>query len=142
MVGVLFSVIAGVLISLQSVFNTRISEKIGMWETTAFIHVIGLSFASVMVFFAGTGSFKKIPEINILYIIGGTFGVIIIFSAVKSIIILGPTYSIAILLITQLIIASIIEYYGLFGVAPIRFTVPQILGLITMVIGIVIFKLK
>lgn len=31
--GILFSAVAGILVSLQSVFNTRVSDKIGLWET-------------------------------------------------------------------------------------------------------------
>jgi uncharacterized membrane protein YdcZ (DUF606 family) len=45
MLGVLFSLIAGILISLQTIFNTRVSGKIGLWETNTitWIRVYGFS---------------------------------------------------------------------------------------------------
>lgn len=37
MIGVLISILAGVAMSFQGVFNTKLSEKIGLWETNTFV---------------------------------------------------------------------------------------------------------
>lgn len=140
MIGIIFSVLAGMLTSIQGVFNTRVSEKIGLWETTAIVHGIGLIFALFIILFAGGEGFKKVGQVSSLYLLGGTFGVIIVFSLMKGISCLGAGYSIAIVLIAQLLVATIIDSFGLFGTPSIKLGLPRILGLLTMIIGIIIFN--
>lgn len=140
--GIIFSMLAGILISLQGVLNTRVSEKIGLWETSTTVHAIGLIFSLLPLFLYGKGSFRKLGAVNKFYLLGGVFGVIIVFSVMKGISLLGAAFSVAILLVTQLIVATIIDTYGLFGSTPIKFDFTKILGILIMVIGIIVFKLK
>lgn len=142
MIGIIFSFIAGLFISLQNVFNTRVSDKIGLWETTTIVHASGLICAIIMMLAFGNGSIEKYTEVNKLYLLGGILGVIIIFSVMKGISILGPTLSVSIILITQLVMATVIDTFGLFGNPQIKFDFTKPLGVIIMIIGIVIFKLK
>ena len=76
------------------------------------------------------------------YLLGGAFGVIIIFSVVKGFTLLGPSYSIAILLITQLIVGTVIDTFGLFGNSQMKFYLTKPIGILVMIVGIIIFKLK
>lgn len=142
MLGVIYSIIAGILISLQGVFNTRVSDKIGQWETITIVHAIGLIFAFFIMLIWGNGNFKRLDSVNKLYLLGGAFGVIIIFSVIKGISLLGAAFSVAILLITQLICATIIDTFGLFGSPQIKFDFTKLLGILIMIGGIIIFKLK
>lgn len=142
MVGIVYSILAGIFISVQSVFNTRVSDKIGSFETTAVVHAIGLTVAVITMFIWGDGSLTRLQDVNKFYLLGGAFGVIIIYSVTKSISLLGATYSVAILLITQLICATIIDTFGLFGSTQVKFDFTKPIGLLIMVIGIIIFKLK
>jgi Uncharacterized protein conserved in bacteria len=142
MEGILFSILAGILISLQGVFNNRVSDRIGMWEATAVVHGIGFAFALLILTFWSSGNIKKIGEVNKLYLLGGALGVIIVYSVIKGIGLLGPAYSTAILLIVQLIAAVIIDTFGLFGCQKIKFDYTKPLGILVMIVGIIIFKLK
>ena len=42
MFGIGLAIIAGILISLQNVFNARVSEKTGPWATTSLVLGLGL----------------------------------------------------------------------------------------------------
>lgn len=142
MLGILFSLIAGVFISLQGVFNTRVSEKVGLWETTTIVHASGLICAIFMMIVFGNGNIEKYTEVNKFYLLGGIFGVIIISSVMNGISILGPTLSVSIILVTQLVMATFIDAFGLFGNPQIQFDFTKPLGVIIMVIGIIVFKLR
>ncbi|MCG8482029.1 MAG: DMT family transporter [Clostridia bacterium] len=142
MIGIIFSLIAGLFISLQGVFNTRVSDKIGIWETTTIVHASGLICAVFMMIAFGNGSIEKYSEVNKFYLLGGVFGVIIIFSVMKGISILGPTLSVSIILVTQLVMATLIDSFGLFENPQIKFDFTKPLGVVIMIIGIIIFKLK
>lgn len=142
MMGIIYSLLAGIFISLQGVFNTRVSDEIGLWETTTIVHVIGAFFAFIITLICGDGDLKKIGVVNKIYLLGGIFGVIIVYSVMKGISLLGPTFSIAILLVTQLIFTTIIDTFGLFGNIQIKFNFTKLVGILFMVVGIIIFKLK
>lgn len=140
--GIMFSIAAGLFISLQSVFNTRLSEKIGFWETNTFVHGSGFVLTFIIMMAAGNGSIKRIGEANKLYLLGGMLGVLILFSVMNAISALGATYSVAILLVTQLIVATIIDSFGLFDTPLIKFDITKFLGIAIMIAGIIVFKLK
>ena len=37
MLGIILAIISGAAMSIQGVFNTRVSEKIGVWETNTIV---------------------------------------------------------------------------------------------------------
>jgi len=55
---------------------------------------------------------------------------------------LGPTCSIAIILVAQLLAAGIIDSFGLFGAEQIKFALSKFVGIGIMIAGIIIFKWK
>lgn len=142
MVGVLFSLLAGVLVSMQNAFNTRVSDKIGNIETAAVVHAVGFIAATIFVLLAGDGNIRKIGEVNKLYLLGGVFGVCIVFSSMKGFVLLGASYAVILMLISQLIVAMCIDKYGLFGAARVEMDFTKYLGIAVIIVGIVIFKYR
>lgn len=142
MLGIIFSIIAGIAMSLQGVFNTRLGEKIGTWETNVIVQATGLVISLVVFLIAGTGSLKNIKDANKLYLLGGALGVIIIFTVMSGIKSLGPTCAISIILVAQLTAAALIDAFGLFDSTKIVFGTTKIVGVVIMIVGILIFKWK
>lgn len=142
MIGIIFSILAGVAMSLQGVFNSRLSDKIGIWETNAIVQGSAFILTLIIMFFLGNGSFKELRNVNKLYLLGGALGVIIIFTVITGISSLGPTYSIAIILVAQLTAAAIIDAFGLFDSKKLTFGTNEIIGVIIMIVGIIVFKWK
>jgi transporter family-2 protein len=128
--------------SIQGVFNTRVSEKIGLWETNVLVQATALILTLILLLIAGNGNFRTIKEVNKFYLLGGVLSAIIIFSVMKGITSLGPTYSIATILVAQLLAAGIIDGFGLFGAEQIKFALSKFIGVGVMVVGIIIFKWK
>lgn len=142
MLGIVFSIIAGIAMSFQGVFNTRLGEKIGAWETNLVVQLTGLVLTFIILLFAGDGNLKNIKQSNKIYLLGGVLGVIIIYTVMKGISALGPTYSIATILVAQLTAAALIDAFGLFGSEQIKFGLTKFIGVAVMIIGIIIFKWK
>lgn len=140
--GIIYSILAGIFMSIQGVFNTRLGEKIGIWETNVLVQGIGLLLTLFVFMFFRDGNLKNIKSANKLYLLGGVLGVFIIFTVMKGIKSLGPTYSIATILVAQLTAAGIIDAFGLFDSAKIHFGLTKIIGVILMIGGIIIFKWK
>ncbi|MDQ0060142.1 DMT family transporter [Paenibacillus harenae] len=142
MMGIIYSLLGGIFVSIQSVFNTRLSEKAGFWVTNTFVHGTGFALSLIIMLILKDGSIAKLPTVNKLYLVGGALGVMIVFSVMKGITALGPAYSVALLLIAQLIVALLIDSFGLFGIEKVPFTMNKLLGIAIMVAGVVVFKLK
>jgi len=140
--GVLFSLIAGIFISLQSVFNARLSEKVGLWQTNIVVHGIGFLTSVILFLIIREENTSKWYDIEKVYLLGGVFGAIVVFSVMQGVTKLGPTYAILILLFAQLFSAIIIESMGLFGTPKTSISINNIIGIIVMVTGIMIFKIK
>lgn len=141
-IAIFYSILAGSIVATQNVFSTRISEEIGMWETTVVVHLFGLVFALILAFIFGKGSYKNISDINKLYLLAGPLGVIIIFSVTMGVSTLGASFAIALMVIAQLTFATIIDTFGMYGMDRVPFSFTKLIGLVIMVIGLVVFKFK
>jgi transporter family-2 protein len=142
LMGIIFSIIAGIAMSLQGVFNTRVESRIGTWETNAIVQGSAFVITIILALTIGKGSFKNIKDVSKIYLLGGVLGVIIIFTVIEGIKNLGATYSIATILIAQLTAAALIDALGLFECKKISFGLNEILGVMIMIAGIIIFKWK
>lgn len=142
MMGIIYSLLAGILISVQSVFNTRLSEKAGFWFTNTWVHGTGFALSLIIMLILKDGSMSKLYTVNKLYWLGGACGVIIVFSVMQGINALGPAYSVALLLITQLLVALLIDSLGLFGVDKVPLSANKLIGIGIMIAGVAVFKLK
>ena len=142
MFGIIFSIIAGIAMSIQGVFNTRLGEKIGTWETNVIVQATGLILTLLVSFIWGNGNYHELKNVNKLYLLGGVLSVVITYTVMASIGTLGPTYAIGIILIAQLISAALIDAFGLFDSTKINFTLKEFIGVAFMLIGIIVFKWK
>lgn len=140
MLGLIAAIIAGISMSFQGVFNSNLSEKIGLWETNTLVQGIGFVLTLILLFFIGDGNFKNLSSSNKLYLLGGPLGVIIIFTVMYGISKLGATYAISTILISQLLTAGLIDAFGLFESKKLNFGTNEIIGFILMLAGIIIFK--
>lgn len=139
---IILAIISGISMTVQGVFNTRVSDKIGLWESIVIVQGTSFIFALLASFFLRSGCYKDIRDVNKLYLLGGLIGVIITFTVVKSISSMGATLGISIILVAQLLSAAIIDALGLFGSEKISFNLREILGVLVMIFGIILFKWK
>ena len=142
MIGFLFSIIAGISMSIQGVFNTRLSEKIGTWQTNVFIQGTAFILATLILILLRGGDFSNIKQVNKLYLTGGIFAVIITFTVMQGMKLIGITTAVSTILVAQIVAAALIDNFGIFGTSHVKFDFTKIIGLITMITGIIIFKHK
>ena len=128
--------------SIQGVFNTKLSEKIGLWETTVLVQGIALICSIIISLFIRNGNYADLKNTNKYYLLGGVLGVVITYTVVKSVSLMGATLGIGIILVAQLLAAAIIDAFGLFGTDKIKFTLNNFIGIAIMIVGIIIFKWK
>ncbi|QUI23896.1 DMT family transporter [Vallitalea pronyensis] len=139
--GVIASIISGALMSIQGVFNTRVTESSSIWVTNSFVQITGFAVCLIAWFFSGRDSFNDLFKASSKwYLTGGILGAFIIFTVVKGMATLGPCYAVMLILIAQLLVAYTIELLGIFGTEQIGFEWKKAIGVGIMVVGIVIFQ--
>lgn len=136
------SIIAGATMSIQGVFNTRLSEKIGTFETNVFVQGTAFVLGLISLLFYKKGDFSEIFNVNKLYLTGGILGIIITITVMLSIKDLKPTYAISVILTAQLLVAALIDAFGLFNTEKATFGLEKYIGLGLMIAGVIVFKLK
>ena len=140
--GFIFSAIAGAAMSVQGVMNTRLSDKIGIYEANAFVQGTAFVLSVLAVWILGKGDFKEIGAVNKWYLLGGVLGLVITITVMLGIGKLSPTVAIYTILITQLFVAAIIDAFGLMGSEQVAFGWNKFAGLAVMIGGVLLFKFK
>lgn len=139
--GLLLAILAGSLVSLQTIFNSKVNEHTGSWSTTTLVLFMG--FAASFLFgliFEGGGLFT-INHMKPWYWISGAIGVGVVICLTLSIRMLGPTYAVSVVLTAQLGCALLWDSLGLMGLSKMPFTFQQLIGVLVIIGGILVFKL-
>ncbi len=140
MMGFVFAVISGAAMSIQGVMNTRLGEKIGMYEANMYVQGTAFILSLIVMFLFGNGSIRGIADVNKLYLLGGVLGLIITITVMRSVSSLNPTLAISVILISQLITAALIDAFGLMESERIAFDWTKYLGIALMICGVMLFK--
>ncbi|MCL2740036.1 MAG: DMT family transporter [Oscillospiraceae bacterium] len=142
MLSIIFSIIAGAAMSFQGVINTRLSEKIGLYEANAFVQGTAFILSLLALWLLGSGHFKGILDVNKIYWLGGALAIVITITVMLGIKGLSPTIAISIILISQVLVAAIIDAFGLLGTEKVIFHWTKFIGLLLMIGGVIVFKLR
>lgn len=113
--GILFAYMGGAFITLQGVANARISQDIGSWQAAAITQFTGFVLAFLILLLVKEETFSKYKQVKPLYLAGGSFASVIIFSTITAMHLVGATLTISTALIAQLFMTFIIDSNGWFG---------------------------
>lgn len=141
MIGVIMSIIAGAVMSIQGVFNTRLSDRTGLFESNVIVQGTAFLAALIIWWIFGKGNIKEAAEVNKLYLTGGLLGTAITITVMLGMKNLTPATAVSIILVSQLLTAGLIDLFGLFGTEKIAFGIKKIIGIIAMISGMLLFKL-
>lgn len=141
MKGILFAILGGAFITLQGVANARISQDIGTWQATTITQLTGFVVAILIILFVRDGNLQQFKKVKPMYLTGGAFAAVIIFSNVTAIHQIGVTITISAILIAQLSLTFLIDSKGWFGIEKQRMKAPQLIGMGMMLAGVLILGL-
>jgi transporter family-2 protein len=138
--GIIYSIIAGAAMSIQGVMNTRLGEKIGLWEANAFMQGTAFLLSVITVLCRGNGSFSAVTSVNKLYLFGGVLAMVITVTVMLGMGRLTPATAVTVILVSQLLVAALIDAFGIMGSEKVPFTWRKYAGLIVMTAGVLLFK--
>jgi len=139
-VGFLFAIIAGSFVSVQNIFNSKVNEHLGTLKTTILVLGLGCITSFIIGLFFEGKQMISFENIKFWYWFSGLLGIGVVTCLVQGIRLLGPTYAISIALTSQLAFALLWDSVGILGLEKIPFTFKQLVGVIVIVGGILVFK--
>lgn len=141
MIGFFIAVISGALMSVQGVFNTQVTKASGIWAAAAFVQFSALVVCLGAWALLERGSLLQVFQVEPKYmLLGGAIGAFITYTVVWSMSALGPAKAAMFIVISQLIVAYLIEVFGMFGIDKTGLSWRKLLGMGIAIAGIVIFK--
>jgi len=138
--GILFAISGGFFLTLQSVANARISSDIGTWQAATLTQFTGFLVALLIMLLVRDRTYTEMRHVHPLYLSGGAFAALILFSNMSAVHELGVTLTISLFLIAQLALALVIDGRGWFGMTRRTLSLPQVLGVGLMIAGVIILK--
>ena len=143
MIGFFIALLSGALMSIQGVFNTQVTKNSGIWTANVFVQFTATLMCLAIWLCVDRGSLLAPLKVEPKYmLLGGAIGTFITYTVIKSMDMLGPARSVMLIVVAQLIVAYLIEVFGLFLVEKQPWEWRKALGMGLAIAGIVIFKWK
>lgn len=143
MLAIIIAILSGAIMSFQGVFNTQVTDKSGVWMTAMWVQLTAFitCFVAWLICERGKSTVAMLFRVdNKLMLIGGVLGAFITWSVIYAMSGLGPAKAVMIIVVSQILVAYIIEMLGLFGVEKADFSIKKLIGMIICIVGLIIFK--
>ena len=141
MIGFLIALLSGAVMSVQGVFNTKVTEASSMWAANAFVQFTAFLVCIAAWLAVDRTSFREVIAVEPKYVLlGGAIGAFITLTVIRSMDALGPAKAVMLIVIAQLIVAYLIELLGLFGVEKQPFRWQKVIGALVAIGGFMLFK--
>ena len=139
--GIIIALISGALMSVQGVMNTEVTKQTSLWVSAGWVQLSAFAVCVLAWLFTGRESVSALWQVENKYtLLGGVIGAFITITVIRSMGSLGPARAAMLIVISQLIVAYVIELLGLFGTERQPFEWRKVLGMAVAIAGIVIFK--
>lgn len=143
MIGFLIAMLSGACMSIQGVFNTQVTKTSGIWVANAFVQFGALIVCLIVWVITDRSSFASLIKVEPKYmLLGGVIGAVITFTVIKSMGMLGPAKAVMIIVVAQLLVAYLIELFGMFEVEKQPFEWRKAIGMAVAIAGVILFKWK
>ena len=141
MIGILTALLSGALMSVQGVFNTQVTKATSLWVSTSFVQFSALVVCLILWAATDRQNFMTLVQVpNKWTLLGGVIGAFITVTVIQSMDHLGPARAAMLIVISQLIVAYVIEIMGWFGVERQPLEWRRVIGMAIAIAGVVIFK--
>lgn len=135
--GIIIALISGALMSIQGVFNTKVTEQSSMWVAAGWVQFSAFLTCLGIWLFTGRQPVGDLLQVTPKYVLlGGVIGALITYTVVKSMSGLGPAQAALLIVVSQIVVAYCIELFGLFGVEKADFQWRKLIGALVAVAGI------
>ena len=141
-IGLIGALATGFAIGFQSTLSSKIGNLIGSFRSGVMINFIGGMLAAlffVVLLIVKGKEFWQMPGISLtLIVIAGALDIMIITGIAFSLQRIGVAAGLAAVILGQMVVSLIVDAKGWGGSTPIPITLPRILGVVIIAVGVYI----
>ena len=132
---ILIGLAGGMAIGVQGPLSSVITQKLGSLESVFIIHLGGAIAALIPMAFVGSklGQWKDVPWYAL---VAGSLGLIVITAMGYMIPRIGAAGALITLMAGQILVASILDHFGLLGMTPRAIDLQRIIGFGVVMVGV------
>ncbi|MBP9837983.1 MAG: DMT family transporter [Proteobacteria bacterium] len=138
------TVVSGAGLAAQAIVNSQLRSLVGSGLVAAVTNnFVGLCALFFFLLISGQAtSLANLTQVPSTYLIGGLFGAVFVFVSTYAAKELGMLFFLALVVSGQFVLASLIDHFGWFGAEQQAFTIKRALGVIALIAGAILVKLK
>ncbi len=133
---VILAIIGGIAVALQGHFMGIMDQKIGSKESVFITYASGGILAAVMMIAARGGHLNAWQNAPWYALTAGALGLVIVGTIGYTVPRLGLTMAFTVIVASQLVVAVMLDHFGLLGAAVRTLDLPRITGLIFLILGV------
>lgn len=133
---VIFGLLAGVAVGVQSPMASQISQRVGVMESVFIIHIGGAIAAAIILLARRGGNLGAWHEAPWYTLGAGIFGLVVVGAASYAIPRIGAVPTIVLIVAGQMVVSAIIDQLGLFGTSVRPLDVERLVGIVVLFVGV------
>jgi transporter family-2 protein len=133
---VILAIVGGIAVALQGHFMGIMDQRIGSKESVFITYASGGVLAALMMIVARGGHLSAWQNAPWYALCAGVLGLVIVGTIGYTVPRLGLTAAFTVIVASQLVVAVILDHFGLFGAAVRAMDLPRITGLILLILGV------
>lgn len=132
---ILIGLIGGVAVGIQSPIAGSMGARVGGTSSSFIIHLSGAILSGVLLLMRGGENIKDWHTLPWYMLWGGLFGVILYQTISVTMPRLGVTMTVALIIIGQLLVGTVIDHFGWLGVVQRSVDATRLLGIAALILG-------
>ena len=133
---IFIGLIGGIAVGLQSPLASMITQRPGLFESVFILHMGGAIIALIPLLIYGGGKLTEWRNVPWYALGAGIFGLVVIGSISYMIPRIGIAAAITTIVAGQLLVATILDHYGLLGAAGRSMDLTRGFGLAVVLVGV------
>jgi transporter family-2 protein len=133
---VILAIVGGIAVALQGHFMGIMDQRIGSKDSVFITYASGGVLAALMMIVARGGHLRAWQNAPWYALCAGILGLVIVGTIGYTVPRLGLTAAFTVIVASQLVVAVILDHFGLFGAAVRAMDLPRITGLILLILGV------
>ncbi|HVU13234.1 MAG TPA: DMT family transporter [Phototrophicaceae bacterium] len=132
---VVIGLIGGAAVGLQVPASGAMSQRLGPVATSLIIHLGGALVSAILLIFVGGVNLSEVNSLPRPFLLAGVSGVILYLTLSFTLPRAGGTFSVALLILAELLVGIIVDHFGLFGMPQHTFNATRALGVTLLIAG-------
>jgi transporter family-2 protein len=133
---ILIGLAGGVAVGIQSPLASMISQRLGLFESVLIVHLGGAVVALIPLLIYGGGKLGQWRSLPWYTLGAGIFGLIVIGAISYMIPRIGVAAAITTIVAGQLLVGTILDYFGLLGAVEKTLDPARVIGLVVVLVGV------